>query len=654
MLIIPFKKTYIPYIILLLFGILIFYMGIMNHYYFRSHVDDYGNYNFAFWDYSHFRISPLPNHSGNFLQDHFSFLLMYFIPVYWLLNWLTGTYTLIIIQNGLILLAAWYTYKLIKLKTENLWLGAGVLVYYFVLLGRYSTFACDVNLAVMSACLIPVFLYYFERKKYLLSLIILILALLSRENIPIWFAFIFMVLIIQHRKDKRALIYSLSGLGISVLYFIILFKILIPMVETKEKPYVLFEYSALGADPFEALSFVVRHPIHTVKLFFINHLDNPAYDGIKREFYLVYLISGGIVLLLRPQYLIWFIPIVAQKVLNDSVYRWGILTYYSIEVVTLLPLSVFLVLASLKSKKWQILLTLVVCLAALSVTIYKMNRNNRVYPDPFRPEKENFLYKGFYQSHYHLKETHKLLKSIPSKARVSASEDMFSHLAQRQHIYFFPTVNDAAYICFSVFDDKYTLSHMESERARMKYLTDPNWEIIGEQFPVFLLRKKEGPGGVMLNPKKQEFRTDTLYCDFEIIDTLTNKVLFDVGMPADSPDKLTTDNARSGRHSLLLVKDRRFGLAVKFNDINEVSYLSSTVWYCGDDRDAHIVASCGDKFYYASSPVDSVDEAGWKQQELGFWLPREDDLADFGIYLWNSSRKDTVLFDDFRIIRKFR
>ena len=151
-------------------------MGIMNHYYFRSHVDDYGNYNFAFWDYSHFRISPLPNHSGNFLQDHFSFLLMYFIPVYWLLNWLTGTYTLIIIQNGLILLAAWYTYKLIKLKTENLWLGAGVLVYYFVLLGRYSTFACDVNLAVMSACLIPVFLYYFERKKYLLSLIITVLS----------------------------------------------------------------------------------------------------------------------------------------------------------------------------------------------------------------------------------------------------------------------------------------------------------------------------------------------------------------------------------------------------------------------------------------------------------------------------------------------
>ena len=160
------KKTQIPYLILLLFGTLIFFMGFMNHYFFRSFVFDYGNYNFAFWDYSHFRISSIPTYPGNFLQDHYSFLLIYFVPIYWLLNWLTGTYTLIIIQNALILIAAWYTYKLIKLKTENFWLGIGVLVYYFVLLGRYSTFTGDVNLAVMSACFIPVFLYYFELKKF--------------------------------------------------------------------------------------------------------------------------------------------------------------------------------------------------------------------------------------------------------------------------------------------------------------------------------------------------------------------------------------------------------------------------------------------------------------------------------------------------------
>ncbi len=375
------KKTHIPYFILFLFGVLILFMGITNHYFFRCFVFDYGNYNFAFWDYSHFRLSSMPTYPGNFLQDHYSFLLMYFVPVYWLLNWLTGTYTLIIIQNALILIAAWYTYKLIKLKTENFWLSAGVLVYYFVLLGRYSTFASDVNLAVMSACFIPVFLYYFELRKFFISLVILILSLLSRENIPIWFIFIFIVLIIQHRNEKKAVIFSLLGLAFSMLYFIILFKILIPAVESDEKQFTLFNYAALGAGPGEALSFVLHNPIETVKMFYMNHLEKPEYDGIKTEFYLVYLISGGMVLLLRPQYLIWFIPIVAQKVLNDAPIRWGILTYYSIEVVTLLPLSVFLAIASLKSRKLQTGLTIAVCVAALSMTIHKMNRANRVVPE---------------------------------------------------------------------------------------------------------------------------------------------------------------------------------------------------------------------------------------------------------------------------------
>jgi uncharacterized membrane protein len=651
---IHFKKAQIPYLILLLFGALIFFMGFMNHYFFRSFVFDYGNYNFAFWDYSHFRISSMPTYPGNFLQDHYSFLLMYFVPVYWLLNWLTGTYTLIIIQNALILIAAWYTYKLIKLKTENLWLGVGVLIYYFVLLGRYSTFACDANLAVMSACFIPVFLYYFERRKFLISSIILILSLLSRENIPIWFIFIFIVLLIQHRKEKKAVIFSISGITLSVLYLILLFNVLIPAVESDEKQFTLFNYAALGASPGEALSFVLQNPIETLKMFFINHLDKPEFNGIKTEFYMVYMISGGIVLLFRPQYLIWFIPIVAQKVLNDAPIRWGILTYYSIEVVTLLPLSVFLTLAPLRSRKLQNGLTIAICAAALSMTLYKMNRNNRVEPNRFRPEKEKFYYEGFYQSPYDLIETHKLLKLIPPQAKVSASENLFSHLAQRKHIYFFPTVNDAEYVIFSVFDNYFRLSHMENEWQRNKYLSDPDWEIIGEEFPVFLLKKQEIPGSFLTQQNKIEFKTDTLNCNFEIIDTVANQVLFDNGIFADSPNRLNSDRSRSGDHSLLLMKDNRYGKAIHFNDINDFSYITSTVWFYGKDKNATIAAKFGSRLYFYTNSVIDRDHSNWKKLELSFWVPQKGDNTDFVIHLGNGSKEDSLFFDDFQIIRRFK
>jgi hypothetical protein len=648
------KKTQIPLIILFVFGALMFFMGFMNHYFFRSFVFDYGNYNFAFWDYAHFRINSIPTYPGNFLQDHYSFLLMYFIPVYWLLNWLTGTYTLIFIQNALILVAAWYTYKLIKLKTENLWLSAGVMGYYFFLLGRYSTFTGDVNLAVMSACFIPVFLYYFEVRKYIFAFIILILSLLSRENIPIWFAFIFIVLIIQHRKERKAVKYSICGIVLSVLYFILLFKVLIPVIETEEKSFTLFNYSALGESPGEAFTFVLRHPVETVKMFFINHIDKPAYDGIKREFYLVYLISGGIVLLLRPQYLIWFIPIVAQKVLNDAPVRWGIYTYYSIEVVTLLPLSVFLVLASLKSKLLQTVLAIAVCIATLGVTLHKMERKNRVIPASFRPEKETVYSSDFYQSYYELRETHNLINKIPLKARVSASEHMFSHLAQRQHIYFFPAVKDAEYIIFSVFDNDFRLPHMENERARNKYLYDSDWEIIGEVFPVFLLKKRVNPGSKLPPLKNVDPLSDTINCDFEIIDSVGNWVLFDKGIVADWSNRLHSDHVRSGNQSLLLQGENRYGKAIQFSDINDIDYITSTVWFYGDANNAHVSAKFSDRLYLLSKSVVEIDESNWKKLEMSFWIPRKGDNKDFYMHVWNSSAEDSLLIDDLQIIRRFR
>lgn len=487
-----FKKAYVPYFIITFFGLVLLIMGITNHYLFKTVTWDYANYNFAFWDYSHFRISRVPTWPGNinFLQDHFSLTLMYFIPLYWLFNWLTGTYSLIIIQWSFVLIAAWYSFKIVRLKTNNFWLQIGVLTYYFLLLGRYTAFTGDVNLAIISACFIPIFIFYFEIKKYWIALIIFILSLFSRENIPIWFIFIFIVLAIQHRKEKRAVLYSMAGIFISVVYFVLLFKIFIPTLETDEKQFSLFNYLALGENPGEALTFVLKNPIETLKLFFINHSGDPAYDGVKAEFYFVYIISGGFVLFIRPQYFIWFIPIVAQKVLNDSFIRWGIASYYSVEVVTLLPLSVFLTLSSLKTKSIQNTFTILVCVATLSITIHKLNRVNNKVPWTLIPSKVKIYDKNFFKAPFNIKKVNRLLKSIPPDEKVSASNVIAPHLAQRQFIYFFPAVQDAEYLVFSIFDDYYLMSAEENEKYRKQYLNSPDWEIIAKEYPVFLLKKR--------------------------------------------------------------------------------------------------------------------------------------------------------------------
>lgn len=651
-----FCKKNIPVLVLIVFGILFFAMGILSHYFYRTHTYDYGNYVFAFWDYSHFRLSTIPTNIPliyrNFLQDHFSFTLMYFVPVFWLFNWLTQTYTLILIQYSMVLVAAWYSYKIIKLKSDNLWLGAGIMVYYFTLLGRYTSFTADVNIAIISACFIPIFIYYFEIKKYFIALAILILSLFSRENIPIWFVFIFIVLIIQHRKDKKAILYSLVGILLSIIYFILLFKVFFPSIETPGVKFSLFNYSALGNTPAEALSFIIHHPVDSFKMFFINHTTDLANDGIKAEFYWVFLISGGFVLFLRPQYLIWFIPIVAQKVLNDNPYRWGIASYYAIEIFTLLPVSVFLVLSSLKSKSLQTGLAIAVCIATISVTIHMLDQKNNKIQWAINPLKTNFYEKRFFEPPFNIKGVNQLLKKIPSTAKVSASNNILPHLAQRQFIYLFPYVGDAEYIVFSVFDDTYFYSHEINEKDRNQYFSDPKWEVIASEHPVYLLKLNNAPS----SSSKSKLQltgslTDTLFCDYETIDKTKGTILFSNEQKADTITYLTTEKSHSGKHSLKLTTERPFNTPLKFNDIKNIRYLQISLWAYGPENDANIIASDGKDLYLKGS-ITVKEPSGWNYFEINFVVPQEFDATNFAVYLWNSGTQPTY-FDDLRIIKKY-
>ncbi len=571
-----------------------------------------------------------------------------------MINWLTGTYTLIIIQYTLIVVAAWYSHKLITLKSDNIWLSTGILIYYFTLLGRYTTISCDVNIAVISACFVPAFIYYFKTQKYLISSIFLILLLLSRENIPIWLVFIFIVLIIDHYKDKKAVIFSVVGILISVAYFIILFKVLIPSIETSEKKFTLFNYAALGENPGEAISFVFHHPLETIKLFFINHLNDPAADGIKAEFYWVYLISGGFVLFLRPKYLIWFIPIVAQKMLNDNSFRWGIATYYSIEVVTLLPLSVFLAISAIKSEWLQNRLIIIVCAATVVMTIHKLDASNCRIPWTMTPAKEKFYDKRFYKPPFNVRKVNAILANIPSDAKVSASDHILAHLAQRQSIYLFPTVKDAEYIVFSVYDDYFMISHDENEAARNKYLSDPNWEIQAKEFPVFLLKLKGTKQQIKTTENdKERLSAETILCNYENIDTTNNQVLFNNGVKADTTNFITTEKSFSQNHSIKLSTGNPYSRVVKINDINNISAIQIKVWcYCTEELKANIIADCGKDYTFYSNKSDTITPSGWKRLVLNFWVPQGQPISKCNVSLWNSG-SEPVYFDDLQIIKKY-
>jgi uncharacterized membrane protein len=628
---------------MLFFAALFFIMGIANHYFFRTAAFDYGLYNFAFWDFAHFHLSDAPMYLGkaNLLQDHFSLALIYLSPLYWFLNWLTGSYTLIVLQVAFILLGGWATYRFILIKTSDSILSLMALLFYFLLQGHFSAFLADCNITVIGSCLIPLFLYFFESKKLFIATIIFILILLSKENMPILFIFIFLVLIIWHRKERKTIYLCLSYVGLCIVYFVLVFKVFIPFFATPDKHYDLFNYTALGKTPSEAIMFILAHPLDTFNMLFQNHLGNPTYDGIKEEFYLVYLISGGFLLFYRPYYLLFFIPIIIQKMLNDEPLRWSIEGHYAIEVATLLPISVFMILSDVKYKKIKYALASIACILSMLVTIYMMDPTHHKL-QWYGTVKENIFDKEFFHPNFNAQKIHEDLQLIPDTARVCASDAILPHLAQRRFIYQFPNVNDAEYIAAFAYRDNFLVSTGNYNSEFYKYVFSPDWNILANDYP-FVLFKKES------NTSEYSVMSDSIVCDAENISTDKMNFIATGGQLFDNADTRDSTMAHSGKYSVKLFNEKPYGMTFRDKSINGGEVLQVSAWrHTTVKSNGVMVISSGKELYLPSIEGVDTDAAGWDKIMLYVTVPMNHD--DFTIFLWNTSNVP-VWFDDLKIER---
>ncbi len=493
------KNLKYAYIILTIFSIIILGTSLLNHYYFRTFALDYASYNFAWYDYAHFRVSPNPlyywdKNNLTFFQDHFSLTLIILAPLYWIMSPIFGTYSLLIIQTVFIVWGGWAVYKYIYLKTKKNSLALSSLLLYFLTYGRFSAIVADVNLDIILSSLIPVFLYYFEKQKFKNTIIIFIFIIIGRENFSLWFIFIGIFLLITNWKNNKLRVYSLGLIISSFIYFIMVFKVLIPYFENPNRSFALFNYSILGSNPFAAFKFIINNPLKVISYLYTNHLNDISFDKVKQEFYLIYLLSGGFVLLFRPKYIILFIPIIAQKMFNDLPLRWSSEFYYGIEVVSILPIAVFSALDELNiriSKNANNLkkyLSILIVILATGITIHQFDFINRELKY-YGPEKNKFYDTRMYSTSFDINKIHNLIKQIPDNARISASGNIAPHLAFRKKIYYFPRVDDAEYIVILTNNPPSFMEKNEFLSQIEKYKQSPYWNTIINEFPLIVMKK---------------------------------------------------------------------------------------------------------------------------------------------------------------------
>lgn len=468
--------------VFIVFGLIYCSISLVNHFIFKTYALDLGIRNHAIYNYAHFRIDHttlLSPYGKNLLSDHFTLITILISPLYWLF----GSYSLLVAQIAFVLFGGYGIYTYFKHYISSSF-GILAAIHFFSIWGIYTALAFDYHENVVAAMFVPWFIFFFRKEKWLKAFLFFILILISKENMALWAIFIALGLCIDKIKNKKSVLIGLTLAAIACIYFITVVKVVMPSLSENGSNYSHFYYSSLGTNFSEAIETIVTKPIYTLKLLFINHINDPSANGIKEELFITILFSGGIALFLKPQYLIMLIPIFAQKLFSDDMTKWGINAHYSIEFVPILCLAVFSFIGDINIK-YRKYFCYAVIISTMLITFLRLESRKAKW---FSPQREQFYRAWHYERHFDVLKLNKVLKTIPKNAIVSAHSPIVPHIAFRDYIYEFPRIHDAEYIVLIDNEDIYPLFGNQLQQKIKTLFDDVNWEVFYHEDHILIFK----------------------------------------------------------------------------------------------------------------------------------------------------------------------
>jgi len=470
--------------VLALFGVAYALLSLVNHYLFRTYAFDLGIYNQAVWDYGHLRLSPSSvMRNNNMLGDHFTLVQVLWGPLYWLF----GSYTLLLVQIGLLLLGGYGAYRL-HLQRSNgtqpnaaLWL----MVLFLSTWGVYSALAFDYHDNVVAAMLLPWLLYWAEADRRGRATVVALLMALSKENMALWVVFVGLGLALLYWREPQRRRWALGVAGAAAVLFLVIIKVVIPALGSGDSYLYQQQYAALGTSPSNMLHTLFTRPGYVLGLLFTNHIASPDGNFVKLELHTMVLLSGGVALLRRPAYLLMLAPIYGQKLLSANVMHWGINYHYSIEFVPVLHAAVSHWVARAQPLRATRLAGGAAALA-LAATVLSMQVRRSPYYDKSAAK---FFSSKHYKREFDAAAVHQGLQLIPATTRVSATTPLVPHLAARPFIYQFPYLGDADYIAALQAESTYPLTLAELATQLAALQASGEWQLVTSAGPLVVLRR---------------------------------------------------------------------------------------------------------------------------------------------------------------------
>lgn len=472
-------------------GICFALLALVDHYMFRTAALDYGIRNNMIWHFANFQIPDITLKQpayNNYLSNHFVIITMLISPIYWVL----GSYGLLVFQIASILFGGYGVYRFFIAYEGKHWFALLAMIHFLSLWTMTSGLSFGFRENVVAVMLLPWFFYCYHFGKWKWSIAIFAIMLLSKETIGFWLFFVMIGVGLYYLKDKQKRNYAILMAFLSIGYFLLISKVVMPGLDETGRGFVHFNYSkTLGSDFGEAFKTLFTDPIPVLKAFFVNHLEPSRFTGIKGEFYLMMLVSGGVFFFFRPHYLVMIIPLLAMKMLNDDPQKWGINYHYSIEFAPLLTFALFSYAKDLsRDSLKKILIGSFVLLAFVFHAIMLENRRSVWY----FAERAQFYSEEHYQRSFDVSQVHQTLKQkIPARVPVTAHAKLVPHLAFRDTILLFPHIKNARYIALLDIDKTYPMDEDAYQEKIGELKANPEWKLIHDKNQLILFRKKRIP-----------------------------------------------------------------------------------------------------------------------------------------------------------------
>lgn len=459
-------------------------ISLVNHYNFRTYALDLGAYTNALYDYIHFQwndSSVFKVSKENLLADHFDLYLIVLSP----LSLVFGTYTLLIVQIVAIIIGGIGVYIYFYTQEERRQIALFGALYFYNFFGVYNAIAFDYHSNVVAAALIPWLFYFVGKRQYLASSILIILVIVSKENMSLWLAFILLGLVFDNKNDVFLRAYLALGAIFSLISFIVITSIVMPAI-SNNGAYHHFRYSFFGDNLSQAFINFITHPIKAITVLFTNHNNNLHGNYVKAETHIILFISGFFLLFKKPNYILMLVPIYFQKFFHDSDSVWSIAGQYNIEFAPIFAIGIYSIISEFKSPKLRTTLSYSILILVFTATIRTMD-NTVFFTDKTRIR---FYQKCHYESDFKTIRVHEYLSIIPKDAKVSAQSLFIPHLSLRDNIYQFPIVKDAEFIIYSRRGNAYPLTKAEFELRINELEASEEWEIYLNKEITILKRRK--------------------------------------------------------------------------------------------------------------------------------------------------------------------